>query len=312
MPTRYCCQNLVKTLPKPGEFCPRFLIRPYPASRICHLNHARFTLINCLNRSIHKIYPDLGKHNGNKLMFTCRIELKCRMLQRMAIVLSHISAAVFWESHSLDGALVHRRAALPQDSAAPSASEAKRAALLLPPASRKRMHILVASLRSRRSIPNTSCHLCSHGLPPGSLFSVEEGICVTSPEMTFVQMAPHLPLEHLVHFGMMLCGMYARRDTGTLLSSGRPPLTAAPSCAIPETALGSGPVPPTTSGAVDPRRKVFVKRTPTDNGCRAGVICRRDAGSKGLSSGQESPPSHHRKQQVSHGVGPHFVALPSL
>lgn len=90
------------------------------------------------------------------------------------------------------------------------------------------------------------------------------------------------------------------------------PLTAAPSCAIPEAALGSGPVPPTTSGAVDPRRKVFVKRTPTDNGCRAGVICRRDAGSKGLSSGQESPPSHHRKQQVSHGVGPHFVALPSL
>ena len=46
--------------------------------------------------------------------------------------------------------------------------------------------------------------------PPGSFFHIEDEVYVVAPELSFIQMARCLPLEQLVHYGMMLCGVYYR------------------------------------------------------------------------------------------------------
>lgn len=73
------------------------------------------------------------------------------------------------------------------------------------------VHVLVRSQSARRPSAHLKCHSCSRELPPGSLFQLDDGVYVVSPELSFVQMACLLPLEHAAHYGMMLCGRYARR-----------------------------------------------------------------------------------------------------
>lgn len=72
------------------------------------------------------------------------------------------------------------------------------------------LHLLVRSRLDRRWQPDLITHSCTKNLSPGSFFSLGEGLFVTSPELTFIQVACRLSLESLIHFGMMLCGMYCR------------------------------------------------------------------------------------------------------
>lgn len=45
-----------------------------------------------------------------------------------------------------------------------------------------------------------------------SFFKIDDGMLVASPELVFIQMTQRLSFAHLVHFGMMLCGIYARES----------------------------------------------------------------------------------------------------
>lgn len=132
----------------------------------------------------------------------------------VTIVLSDISAALFWESHSLEGPNAPRRIMTPRDPGAPSARAITKARSLSVFAPDECIHVLVGSQGNRRTYGGLKCHSCSFAFPSGSFFRIDDEILVTSPELTFVQMAQRLSFEHLVHFGMMLCGIYAREPNG--------------------------------------------------------------------------------------------------
>lgn len=129
----------------------------------------------------------------------------------MTIVLSDISAALFWECWSLEGAQAPRRVMSPQSFGSPSAHEVEHARRLLALGSCEPLHLLVGSSRGRRRCPGFVTHCCTKELPLGSFFALGDDIFVAAPELAFVQAARWLSLEHLIHFGMMLCGLY-RRD----------------------------------------------------------------------------------------------------
>lgn len=128
----------------------------------------------------------------------------------MAIILSDISAALFWESQSLEGPYAPRRVMSPPDCGAPTARDVERARNLLAFLPCEPLHVLVESRLDRRWHSDVVAHSCTKELPAGSFFSIGEGMFVASPELTFIQLARRLPLEHLIHFAMMLCGVYAR------------------------------------------------------------------------------------------------------
>lgn len=78
------------------------------------------------------------------------------------------------------------------------------------------VHVLVRDPSVRRPRAGLHCHSCSRSLPPGSVTKVElEGreVYVTSPALTFVQLAATLELVDVVAVGMALCSAYRLDDT---------------------------------------------------------------------------------------------------
>lgn len=140
----------------------------------------------------------------------------------MAIVLSDISAALFWESQSLEGPHAPRRVMSPPDCGAPTARDVERARNLLAFLPCEPLHVLVGSRLDRRWHPGIVAHSCTKELPTGSFFSIGEGMFIASPELTFIQLARRLPIEHLIHFAMMLCGVYAREPALRAMEDGCP------------------------------------------------------------------------------------------
>lgn len=70
------------------------------------------------------------------------------------------------------------------------------------------LHVLVGKNSSRRSSSEVTCHVEGAPLPPRSILDSQNGFCVCSPELCFVQMANLLSLAMLVALGFELCGTY--------------------------------------------------------------------------------------------------------
>ena len=87
------------------------------------------------------------------------------------------------------------------------------------------LHICVSSRNSRRYIANSVCHLLSGHYPSGSFCRASDGVLVSSPELTFTQMARALDPERLIAYGYELCGYYAVTG-GKGESCSCPPLTS--------------------------------------------------------------------------------------
>lgn len=71
------------------------------------------------------------------------------------------------------------------------------------------LHFTVSSQRQRRKRKGIVAHSCSKPLPKGSVVTLDNGIAICSPELTFVQMGTVLSVPQLACFGMALCGIYA-------------------------------------------------------------------------------------------------------
>ena len=71
------------------------------------------------------------------------------------------------------------------------------------------LDLCVSRQRGRRFIAGATCHLMTGSYPAGSFFELEEGIMVTCPELTFLQMARFLSEELLILYGYELCGYFA-------------------------------------------------------------------------------------------------------
>lgn len=86
-------------------------------------------------------------------------------------------------------------------------------------------HLAISRRSSRRYIRGAACHLVSGSYPTGSFCRISELALVSSPELTFMQMARMLEFEELVAYGFELCGYYSRTSDNMGFCS-CPPVTS--------------------------------------------------------------------------------------
>ena len=71
------------------------------------------------------------------------------------------------------------------------------------------LDLCVSRQRGRRFLTGARCHLMTGSYPVGSLYELKEGILVTCPELTFLQMSRTISEELLILYGHELCGYFA-------------------------------------------------------------------------------------------------------
>ena len=130
----------------------------------------------------------------------------------MDIILSHNSAFFCWRRFAgqrSDLSRTRRTSAMDTPLRLTPELHDELATLGLAPEPKRRLHVLVASanLRSAHSLVRT--HVCSAELPSGSLVRVSPHVLITSPELTFLQLAKSAPETKLIMAGCELCGTYA-------------------------------------------------------------------------------------------------------
>lgn len=128
----------------------------------------------------------------------------------MSLVLSHISALEYWLSvrrGSRSFVRVSRARSLL--STVPSLSLEKE---LGPWWLARPLHVIVASRELRRPSSEFVCHVWGGQLPKGSVLDTQNGFCVCSPELCFLQMANSLSMIELIMLGFELCGTYDVSD----------------------------------------------------------------------------------------------------
>lgn len=135
------------------------------------------------------------------------------------IVLSHISALEYWLSVRI-GSRSLVRVSWAKKLIAVTPSE-KPEDGLGPWWLTRPLHVLVARKSLRKS--EYVCHIWQGALPKGSVLDTQNGFCVCSPEMCFLQMASVLTLAELIQLGFELCGTY---DLSTEDVRACPPLTS--------------------------------------------------------------------------------------
>lgn len=74
------------------------------------------------------------------------------------------------------------------------------------------LHVAVAHADARRSMRGLTSHVCSGSLPDWSFWKIGDDYFISSPELSFVQIASSLSLPKLAAIGCEFCGTYALDD----------------------------------------------------------------------------------------------------
>lgn len=97
----------------------------------------------------------------------------------------------------------------------------------------KPIDLLVASSPRDRKRDDIRYHRCAKQLPPRSLICVSDGVMVTSPSLTFLQLAAlsrsgaePMAIEDLAMIGFELCGTFVLDDSWDGLTNTEKPLTS--------------------------------------------------------------------------------------
>ena len=78
--------------------------------------------------------------------------------------------------------------------------------------------VLVTQLSSRRVTSQVKTHYCRYPIPDGSFFKLRDGLYVTSPELTFVQLGYGRSRAQLARIATNLCSRYfLHADTGEIV-----------------------------------------------------------------------------------------------
>ena len=88
------------------------------------------------------------------------------------------------------------------------------------------IHTTVAHARLRRAGGGIETSVRKGPFHPRSFMRIEDGLYVSTPEMTFCEMASVLSLERLIALGFELCGTYRRASTFGLARYDATPLTS--------------------------------------------------------------------------------------
>ena len=126
----------------------------------------------------------------------------------MNLFLSHASALTYWREHFPLDSEIGKPAHV---STAENYVYQKSDILALVPESwidpGHPVDVLVFDANQRRQSKRIRSHLWSSSIPTGAFYR-DRGIYVSSPEFTFLQMAPQLSIHQLIALGCELCGTY--------------------------------------------------------------------------------------------------------
>ena len=142
----------------------------------------------------------------------------------MELVLSHTSAcdyihAARWRREQLRPARLRKL-----DDCASSLAEVRSITIPAFDQSSSRLEVLVASVDKAQRSSEHVCRVLKAPIVQGMFCRIDEKAYITSPEMTFAQMATRLSLVDLIKLGMEFCGTYTPCPYADRFDE-RPPVT---------------------------------------------------------------------------------------
>lgn len=144
----------------------------------------------------------------------------------MGLCIGHESALRYWLTKTGDEAIPEH---------APSSSFARAEARLrtvlsehlpIEPEKGRPLHLVVSNRRLGHALDDVIAHVWSGKLPNGALCELSGDNTVTSPELTFVQMASRLSLVEAIEVGDYLCSTFSIEDAGRDYAGEREQLTS--------------------------------------------------------------------------------------
>lgn len=144
----------------------------------------------------------------------------------MGLCLGHESALRYWLTKTGDEVMPEH---------APSSSFARAEARLkialsehlpIEPEKGRPLHLVVSNRRLGHALDGVIAHVWSGKLPNGALCELSGDNTVTSPELTFVQMAARLSLVEAIEIGDYLCSTFSVEDAGRGYAGEREQLTS--------------------------------------------------------------------------------------
>lgn len=136
----------------------------------------------------------------------------------MAIFIGHKTALAYWRTHDRNWAQPISQAA-PQENNSPYYSQMDTGILWKFGIDEKPVSILVSCKASMRKSQNLSPRIWSGKHPSRSFYKIAQGLYVSTPEATFLQLGKESSLIQLITIGYELCGSYglsAQSDSGFL------------------------------------------------------------------------------------------------
>lgn len=136
----------------------------------------------------------------------------------MAIFIGHKTALAYWRTHDRNWAQPISQAA-PQENNSPYYSQIDTGILWKFGIDEKPVSILVSCKANMRKSQNLSPRIWSGKHPSRSFCKIAQGLYVSTPEATFLQLGKESSLIQLITIGYELCGSYglsAQSDSGFL------------------------------------------------------------------------------------------------
>lgn len=142
----------------------------------------------------------------------------------MTLYLSHESALRYWLTRTAAHALPDCAPEHTLTRASAGMAEIALASLPFDPSPKRPLHLLMPSPDAHRDRSIVRPHVQAQELPPGSFRCLIGDVRVSSPELTYLQLAARRPLSEVVTYGSYLCAGFCVDEDGSYLGL-REPLT---------------------------------------------------------------------------------------
>lgn len=132
----------------------------------------------------------------------------------MGLCLGYGSALRYWLTKRGDEALPEAATAGAFRQAEATSALVKEGALPFAPERGRPLHLVVCNQALKHVVKDAQVHACQVELPNGSFYRLAGGNIVSSPELTFLQMAASSNLWELIEIGNYLCSTFSIGDEG--------------------------------------------------------------------------------------------------
>ena len=132
----------------------------------------------------------------------------------MGLCIGHESALRYWLTKTGDEALPEVVAAGALTQAEAASALVKEGTLPFGPERGRPLHLVVTDPALKHRIHDCRVHVCRADLPAGSFRRLPQGNLVSSPALTFLQMASSANLWELIEIGNHLCSTFSISDEG--------------------------------------------------------------------------------------------------